>query len=152
MTSARPLCTSFHPEQQLAANPGVYSYKALAVGTYPPWFDTTFFNERIVPHMTVRGLASRDARNVVLVFRYIFNHPEALILLSVMLFLGARLRPGLRNRFWWPAVALGLAMWVIYGMVNVEERYVTVAYLVVLLPLFAALQSATNAGAPRPRF
>ena len=39
-------------------------------------------------------------------------------------------------------IVLGLAMWVLYGLVNVEERYVTLAYLVVLLPLFAALRTA----------
>ena len=33
-----------HPEKQLMASPRVYSYKALANGTYPPWFDTTYFN------------------------------------------------------------------------------------------------------------
>ena len=32
-----------HPEKQLISSPGVYSYKALANGTYPPWFDTTYF-------------------------------------------------------------------------------------------------------------
>ena len=134
-----------HPEQQLlppqtGSVGGVYSYKQLALGTYPAWFDATFFNERIVPHMRLGQLATRDARNVVLVFRYILNHPEPLILLALLLFAGATLKSGLRSRFWWAPVALGLAMWAIYGLVNVEERYVTVAYLVILLPLFAALE------------
>jgi len=134
-----------HPEQQLLAPQtgaagGVYSYKQLPLGTYPAWFDATFFNERIVPHMHFGQLAARDARNIVLVFRYLLNHPEPLILLALLLFAGARLKPGLRSRFWWVPVALGLAMWGIYGLVNVEERYVTVAYLAILLPLFAALE------------
>ena len=128
-----------HPEQQLLAQPGVYSYKQLALGTYPAWFDTTYFNERIVPHVKLGQLARRDGRNVVLVFRYLLNHPEPLILLALLLFAGASLR--LRGtRFWWPAVLLGLAMWCIYGLVNVEERYVTVAYFALLLPVFAALE------------
>ena len=90
-------------------------------------------------HIELRQLAKRDGRNVVLVIRYVLNHPEPLVLLALLLFAGARLR--LREtRFWWPAVGLGLAMWGIYGLVNVEERYVTVAYFAVLLPLFAALE------------
>lgn len=134
-----------HPEQQLLAKQdpagmGVYSYRQHALGTYPVWFDATYFNERIVPHVQLGQLARRDARNVVLVFRYLLNHPEALILLALLLFAGARL--GLRRtRFWWPAVGLGVAMWAIYGLVNVEERYVTAAYLIILLPLFAALEA-----------
>jgi 4-amino-4-deoxy-L-arabinose transferase-like glycosyltransferase len=130
-----------HPERQLMAQPGVYSYKQLALGTYPAWFDTTYFNERIVPHIRLGQLAKRDERNVVLVFRYLLNHPELLILMALLLFAGARLRG---KRFWWPAMALGLAMWAIYGLVNVEERYVTVAYFAVLLPLFAALETPTE--------
>jgi hypothetical protein len=128
-----------HPEKQLLAQPGIYSYKGDALGTYPAWFDATYFNERIVPHVRLGQLAKRDERNVVLVVRYLLNHPEPLILLALLLFAGARLR--LRGtRFWWPAVGLGLAMWAIYGLVNIEERYVTVAYFAALLPLFAALE------------
>jgi len=128
-----------HPEKQLLAQPGIYSYKGHALGTYPAWFDATYFNERIVPHIELGQLAKRDGRNVVLVFRYVLNHPEPMILLALLLFAGARLR--LREtRFWWPVVGLGLAMWGIYGLVNIEERYVTVAYFAVLLPVFAALQ------------
>lgn len=147
-----------HPERQLLDPQGpqglaVYSYKPFPLGTYPPWFDTTYFNDHIVPHMTLRGLARRDSRNLVLVFRYILNHPEPLILLALLLLAGGSLRPQLRaTKFWWPAVALGLTMWVLYGMVNVEERYVTVAYLAVLLPLFAALEPRAEGEVPAGLF
>ena len=132
-----------HPEQQLLASPGIYSYRAEPYGTYPDWFDTTYFNERITPHLNPPVLLHRDARNAVLVIRYLFNHPEAWILLLLLIALGARLRFGnwRRDNFWLPMILLGLAMWVLYGLVNVEERYVTLAYLVVLLPVFAALRA-----------
>jgi 4-amino-4-deoxy-L-arabinose transferase-like glycosyltransferase len=132
-----------HPEQQLLASPGIYSYRAEPYGTYPDWFDTTFFNERIIPHLNPPMLLHRDARNAVLVIRYLFNHPEAWILLLLLIVLGARLRFGSwrRDNFWLPMILLGLAMWILYGLVNVEERYVTLAYLVILLPIFAALRA-----------
>ena len=131
-----------HPEKQLMASPGVYSYKALANGTYPPWFDTTYFNERITPKFSLSRLAQRDKRNVVLILRYLINHPEPLLLLCILLATGAVLREG--SRFAVPSVALGLLMWAIYAMVNVEERYVTVAYLAILLPLFAAMRAGSS--------
>lgn len=129
-----------HPERQLLANPGVYSYKAMPYGTIPPWFDATFFNERIVTHMHAGQLLRRDARNVVLIVRYLLNHPEAWLLLGLLLVLGARVAPGWRHGFWVLPVALGVAIWAIYSIVNVEERYVTAGYLTLLLPLFAALR------------
>ncbi len=136
-----------HPEKQLMGSPGVYSYKALANGTYPPWFDATYFNERITPKFSLGRLVQRDARNVVLIFRYLVNHPEPLLLWFVLLATGAVLRGA--NRFAWPPAALGLLMWGIYTTVNVEERYVTVAYLAILLPLFAAMQARQDGTVPQ---
>ena len=137
-----------HPEKQLLAQPGVYSYRAEPYGTYPAWFDPTYFHERVVPQFSAKRLVKRDVRNVVLSVRYLMNHPEAWILLALLLACGARfgfmgsrtsLQSWRHSVFWLPPVALGLAMWGIYGLVNVEERYVTLAYLVIVLPVFAVL-------------
>jgi hypothetical protein len=149
--------TLVHPEKQLLAQPGVYSYKAQPYGTYPAWFDPTYFHERIVPVFNAKRLAHRDVRNVVLVLRYVLNHPEAPVLLALLLVFGARFGfGGWRRGFWLPMVALGLAMAAIYGLVNIEERYVTLAYLLIVLPVFAALRSPgmvirEDAGASRWR-
>ncbi|MGA7156945.1 MAG: hypothetical protein WBY53_08875, partial [Acidobacteriaceae bacterium] len=140
-----------HPEKQLLAHPGIYSYRAEPWGTYPDWFDTTYFHERITPVFSAKRLLKRDARNVVLSVRYLFNHPEAWVLLALLLACGARFgfmgsRTSLQNWrhsvFWLPPVALGILMWGIYGLVNIEERYVTLAYLVIVLPIFAALHAS----------
>lgn len=141
-----------HPEKQLLTSPGIYSYRAEPYGTYPDWFDTTFFNERVVPHLNPPVLLRRDARNAVLVVRYLFDHPEAWVLLIVLFLCGARLYVGRWRRewFWVPIGLIGLAMWVLYGLVNIEERYVTLAYLVVVLPVFAMLRVPGPQEAPEP--
>jgi 4-amino-4-deoxy-L-arabinose transferase-like glycosyltransferase len=132
-----------HPEVQLLAQPGIYSYRAERYGTYPAWFDPTYFHERIVPIFNAKRLLHRDVRNVVLSLRYVLNHPEASILLALLLMCGARFgfKDWRHSAFWLPPVALGLVIWGIYGLVNIEERYVTLAYLIVTLPLFATLQT-----------
>jgi hypothetical protein len=132
-----------HPEKELLHSPQILSYVDLPYGTYPDWFDTTYWNDQVKPHFYLRGEISRSARNAVLVVRYLFNHPEALILLALLLVLGAR--PALNPRpsagpFWLPPLALGVLAWTIYGTVNTEERYVTFAYLCIVLPLFATLR------------
>ena len=140
-----------HPEQQLLVQPGIYSYRAEPYGTYPAWFDPTYFHERIVPVFSAKRLVHRDERNVMLSLRYLTNHPGAWILLALLLACGARfgfmpprtsLQSWRHSVFWLPPVALGVAMWGIYGLVNIEERYVTLAYLVIVLPVFAALYSS----------
>ncbi|MDE1154613.1 MAG: hypothetical protein PW735_02665 [Acidobacteriaceae bacterium] len=140
-----------HPEQQLLVHPGVYSYQAVPFGTYPDWFDTAYFNERVTPHTHLGPLLHRDLRNLVLVVRYLFNHPESLVLGFALLLLGSRLslRGWRRSGFWIPTFALGLAMWAIYGLVNIEERYVTLAFLLVILTLFAMLRAAADDSSQR---
>ena len=70
--------------------PLVLSYTEMPYGTYPDWFDTTYWNEQIKPHFSVRQDLPRATRDSVLMVRYLFNHPEALLLLALLLLLGAR--------------------------------------------------------------
>lgn len=139
-----------HPERQVMESPGIYSYKALRYGTLPEWFDASYFNERIVTHLRLGQLVKRDLRNVVLVLRYVLNHPEAWLLLGLLVWMGARLRwrgeSFALQSYWVLPFVLGVLMWCIYGLVNVEERYVTVAYLLMVLPLFAALRVGVRSG------
>jgi hypothetical protein len=141
-----------HPERELLHAPLILSYAALPYGTYPDWFDTTYFNDQIKPHFTFRGELPRAARNCVLVVRYLFNHPEALILLGFLTLLGPRLtvrwnpHDPRTNSFWLVPTLLGVLIWSVYAIVNTEERYVTVAYLTIILTLFATLRLPN----PRP--
>ena len=134
-----------HPEQELLRSPQVLSYRAHPLGTYPDWFDTAYWNDQVKPHLNIGGEFSRGSRNLVLVMRYLFNHPEGLILLALLFALGGRihldLRPGSRSVFWIPSVALGIIAWGIYATVNTEERYVTFAYLCIVLTLFATVRA-----------
>ena len=133
-----------HPEKALLRAPLVLSYKQLPYGSYPDWFDNSFWNEQIKTHPNLRGEVHAVSRNLVLVVRYLINHPEGWLLLAVMLLLGTRLRLGWRrstNAFWLAPILLGIGVFAVYGMVNIEERYVTLGYLAVILPLFAALGS-----------
>jgi hypothetical protein len=133
-----------HPEKQLLDNPPVLSYKQLPYGTYPDWFDTSFFNERIKAHMNLRLQITVIRQCILRILRYMCNHPEAYALLAVLLLLGARLYPAWRptaNAFWLVPFVLGIATLCIYGIVNVEDRYLSAAFLALLLPLFAAMRT-----------
>ena len=139
-----------HPERELLSSPQVLSYAEMPYGTYPDWFDATYWNDQVKTHLALHGQISRSLRNCVLVVRYLFNHPEAWLLLGLLMAFGARITLGWRprcadsNAFWLIPLSLGVAMWGIYGIVNTEERYVTVAFLLIVLSLFATLQPARS--------
>jgi Dolichyl-phosphate-mannose-protein mannosyltransferase len=140
-----------HPEKQLLDSPPMFSYKQLPYGTYPDWFDTSFFNERIKAHMNPRLQIIVIGQCIMRILRYMCNHPEAYALLAVLLLLGARLYPAWRptaNAFWLVPFLLGIATLCIYGIVNVEDRYLSAAFLALLLPLFAAMRISPAAESP----
>jgi hypothetical protein len=145
-----------HPERELLNSPLIFSYAEMPYGTYPDWFDATYWNDQIKPHFNLRGELSRSARDCGLAVRYLCNHPEAPILLALLIALGAR--PALRcnpgapatNPFWIAPLLLGIAIWAIYATVNTEERYVTIAYLTIILTLFATLRLPDSAPGLRP--
>jgi hypothetical protein len=140
-----------HPEKQLLDNPPIFSYKQLPYGTYPDWFDASFFNERIKAHMNPRLQIIVIGQCIMRILRYMCNHPEAYALLVVLLILGARLYPAWRptaNAFWLVPFLLGIATLCIYGIVNVEDRYLSAAFLALLLPLFAAMRISPTGESP----
>ncbi len=133
-----------HEQKELLHAPLIVSYKLMPYGTYPNWFDTSFWNDQVKAHLNVHGEIRAVSRDFVLVIRYLVNHPEGWLLLALMLLLGARLRLGWRpsaNAFWLAPLLLGVGVFAVYGIVNIEERYVTIGYLAIILPLFAALRS-----------
>jgi hypothetical protein len=132
-----------HPERQLLKDPPVFSYKELPYGTYPDWFDTSFFNERIKAHMNPRLQIIAIGRCIMRILRYICNHPEAWALLILFAFLGARFHlkwTVSANAFWIPPLVLGVTTICIYAIVTVEDRYLTAAFFTILMTLFAALR------------
>jgi hypothetical protein len=136
-----------HPNKQLLQSPPVYSYAQLPYGTYPDWFDASFWNDRIKAHMNPRLEIGVIRDCIIRIFRYMANHPEAWLLLLLLLLIGARFRPRFRvtpNAFWLVPIFLGLAILGIYSIVNIEDRYITVGFLTLLLPLFAALRIAPS--------
>ena len=137
-----------HPEKVLLQSPLILSYKLLPYGTDPDWFDTSFWNDGIKTHFNPRNEIHVVARNFVLVGRYLVDHPEPWLLLIVLLLLGSRFDSSWRrshSAFWLVPICLGLAVFAIYGVVNIEERYVTIGYLAIMLACFAALRPLNSA-------
>jgi len=132
--------TFTHPEAVIAAPPPVFSFAAHPVGTFPLWFDPAYWTDGLKPHFWLKGHLERLLRCTELLVRFLLARPEVFVLLGVMLAFGA-IWP--RRRALWvgaPAVAWGLLMLAIYFPVDLQDRYLTAPFLLVLLPLFAWLQ------------
>jgi hypothetical protein len=137
-----------HPETRLLNSPATYSFRPFPYGTYPVWFDASYFNDHIKSRFDLHRQITVIRGCILRIFRYIANHPEAWALLLLFLLIGARLRPHWQrsaNAFWLVPFLLGISTLVIYGIVNVEDRYLSASFLLILLPIFAAARISPSA-------
>ena len=138
-----------HHEELLLDSPPVYSYAAHPLGTFPLWFDPSYWTDTIQPKFYLKGHLLRLERCTALLVRYVLGHLEPWVLLAVLLFGGCFFA---RRRGEWlplaPAAIWGLLMFGIYFPIDFQDRYLTAPYLLVLLPVLAMLRRpATGHGA-----
>jgi len=130
-----------HHERLLLDSPPVYSYDQHPIGSYPLWFDPSYWTNTIQPHVWPQGQLVRLARCAALLLRYALGHLEVPVLLGVLLLLGCRFG---RARSTWlyllPVSLWGLLMIGIYFPVDIQDRYMTGAWLLFFLPLLAMLR------------
>ena len=132
------------------ATPPVYSYALHAWGTVPLWFDPAYWDNRISPRFYLRGQMERLGRSVVQLLRFLVAHPEGLVVLLVLLAAGCRFQqPWREARVLLPVLGWGVLMFAIYMPVDLQDRYLTAAFLLVLLPGLALLRRPVDGGLGR---
>jgi len=130
-----------HHEELIVNVPPVYSFAQHAVGTYPLWFDPSYWTDTLKPKFYLRGHILRLERTTVLLVRFIVGHPEPFVIFGILLFAGCFLG---RSRASWvpllPVTLWGLLMLGIYFPIDLQDRYLTPAFLFVVVPVLAMLR------------
>ncbi len=130
-----------HHEQLLLETPAVYSYGQHPLGTYPLWFDPSYWTDTLKPVVYWPGHVRRLERTSLLLVRYVAGHLESFVLLTILLLLGCGLRP--RGAPWYsllPVLLWGLLMLGIYFPIDLQDRYLTGAFFFVVVPLLAMIR------------
>ena len=135
-----------HPTRKLLSDPPVYEFAYPIQGSYPPWYDPSYWYEGVRPHFLLRGelWALFRAANLYL---KIFSKSGALWVVFVAVWVArekALAWGGFAAGAWFvilPSVA-ALAM---YSLVLVEFRYVAPFGLMLLLWMLARMRIVTAA-------
>ena len=139
-----------HHELLVMTDPPVYSYAPHPWGTAPLWFDPAYWDNRVYPRFYLAGQAARFGRSLVQLARFLVGHPEGLVALAVLLAAGCRYRRSWRDqRVLLPMLLWGLLMFAIYMPVDLQDRYLTAAFLLVLLPALALLRRPADGATGR---
>jgi hypothetical protein len=131
-----------HPVRRIFDAPATYQFDGSIGGTYPFWYDPSYWQEGIKAHFdlmsqeeaVVRGIDSY--RSLCLdAFRYVTVGLCILYLFAQKRWL--RLKHAAAN---WPLVAPGLSGVGLYALLHVENRYIAPFVLLLLLAVFSGVR------------
>jgi len=74
----------------MLSNPQIHSFARHMVGTYPFWFDPSYWLDTIYPQIYLKGHVLQALHSMKMLFIFLFDHPEAFLLGFVLLLAGAR--------------------------------------------------------------
>jgi hypothetical protein len=130
-----------HPTRKLLSSPPVYEFGSPVGGTYPPWFDPSYWYDGVRPHVDVGGQLHVLRLGLDSYFQ-LFTRLGCLVagFLFVLLCerrLGSFLKRILKTGFLWvPA----FAAIILYSLVRVEDRFLPGFVILIWASAFAALR------------
>jgi hypothetical protein len=147
--------TPKHPVRLLSQSPRIYEFATPVGGTYPLWYDPSYWYAGASPRFDVRKQIWRleqSARFYADEFRYsfqplLFGGLLVLCLIRGRVAVGATLTAIAQQ---WPLWGPPLAGLALYAAVWVDTRYIGAFLVVLWLSLFAAVRVPSGAG-PRRR-
>ena len=122
-----------HPTRQLSEHPAIFEFAEPVAGTYPPWYEPSYWNAGVRVTYNLRQILRATAKQIWL-YGYLFHHGQsALIFALIALFLIARNQKRIRARLTavWPVLAIAAVPFAMYAPVHAEGRYLA-PFLVIL--------------------
>ncbi len=135
-----------HPVRTLYENPTVYEYGSPVGGTYPVWYDPSYWYEGITPRFNLSAQAGAIAGNLAKYYKMQLSHLQSSLVvgfLILLLYAKRNFLTTLRNfAAQWCLLVPAIAGFVMYALVYTEERYVGAFYVLLWLGLFATVRLA----------
>jgi hypothetical protein len=130
-----------HPPRRVQQDPEIFEYTNHLIGTYPPWYDPTYWTAGVETEFNALNQVRALYRTSGFYANVFLGGPGVLptLLLLLLWFCpgNIRLRKGLGQYL--PLITFAVAGMAIYLPVNVESRYIAAfAALLWLIPLAAA--------------
>jgi len=139
--------TPAHPTRKVFSDPAVYEFAAPVPGTYPPWYDPSYWYEGIRPSFDLKNQLWTMFRAANAYLRIFSKSGVLWVMLAAIWFFWkrafrwVRLAPGL-----WLVVLPSAATLALYEMVHTEARYVDSCALILLMAVLGKIQFKESAG------
>ena len=139
--------TPAHPTHKLFSDPAVYEFALPVSGSYPPWYDPSYWYEGVRPHFALKGQLWALFRAANLYLK-LFSKSGALWLVLVVVVWATwkkALAWGKNPSSAWLAVLPSVAALGMYAVVLVEFRYMAPFALILLMWIMARMSIVTGA-------
>jgi hypothetical protein len=130
-----------HPVKQIFNAPLTYEFAEPVGGTYPLWYDPTYWQEGIEPYFDLRG-ELRAIAIALIVYGQLFLSPFAQLNISIGFFalFAIAPRPSVclkRSLADWPLAIPVAAALILYSFVHAEHRFVAAFVSILWLVMFS---------------
>jgi hypothetical protein len=135
-----------HPTRKIFAEPAVFEFSSPVQGSYPPWYDPSYWYEGVRPHFVLKDQLWALFRGANMYLK-IFSKSGALWVVLVALCIASK-RAITWGRFavgTWLVILPSLAALALYALVLVEFRYVAPFALMLVLLTLARVRIVTGA-------
>jgi len=138
--------TPKHPSRRIFDNPEIYEFSSPIEGTYPVWYDPSYWLEGVVLHFDLRG----HLKVLGLVLQKYYNSTffsvfMYLILGFIFYLIGRRKLLGLKDISEYRIILVPAVTAIsICSLVHLEERYIGVFFVLILMGLFSGLHLPKN--------
>jgi hypothetical protein len=135
-----------HPTRKIFSDPAVYEFASPIQGSYPPWYDPSYWYEGVRPHFQLKWQLWALFRAANLYLK-IFSKSGALwVVFVAALVVGKRaLAWGSSSSGAWLVILPSVAALAMYSLVLVEFRYIAPFALILLLWMMARVRIVTGA-------
>lgn len=130
-----------HPPRKIFEMPATFEFEKPIGGTYPPWYDPSYWHEGIDPHFDVIGEAGPTTSALIIYGWILFSLSMQLnvtIGLLMIYFLAPRpwlcLKHAASN---WPLIIPALSVFGLYYPINTESRFIGEFVLLLWLAAFS---------------
>jgi hypothetical protein len=128
-----------HPTRQLLDRPPVFEFAQPTGGTYPPWFDPSYWDDGAHGTWRLRSqirVLVQSGRNYIQMLL-----PQLGLLTGIAIFMlwgGRPTREGIVSN--WPLIAAGSLSIGLYSLVLVRERYVAGSFVLIFIAILASIR------------
>ena len=129
-----------HPTRKVFEHPAVYTFASPVAGSYPPWFDPSYWYAGISPHLKL-GPQLYVLKRGLKAALYLFVRSPVVLPAFVLIFFGGWRRWFSRRGIlaYWFLLLPSLAYIGVYTLVYIDPRYVAGSLLVTWMCILASL-------------